>query len=178
MAAKTIDTARPTSTVEGGEPVAAEIYPYRAGITGGLIAGAVMVVVMAAWGMLTGRSIWFPVNLISAAVLPWAQTASPEALEAFNPAAAVVGTLIHFGISMLLGLLFALVLPTLPGSTLLWGIVVGTLLYVGAHFALLPLVNPRMYELVSDRTFLVAHIAFSVVLGWWVTRQPTLAPHD
>ena len=177
MATETIDVRRHDNG-EIGEPIAAEIYSLRAGITGGLIAGAVMGVVMALWGLATGNGIWFPVNLIASTVLPGLQAAPEQALMQFNLAGAVVGTLVHFGVSMVLGLLFALVLPTLPGSTLLWGVVVGTLLWIGAHFVFLPLVNPRFEELVSDRTFLVAHIAFSLVLGWWVTRQPIMEPHD
>lgn len=42
----------------------AEIIPYRAGMIGGLAGGSAMVLVAIAYGLLSGRGIWFPVNLI------------------------------------------------------------------------------------------------------------------
>jgi hypothetical protein len=163
------------SHVEAGNPVAADnIYPYRVGITGGLVAGAVMALAMALWGLLSGNGIWYPVNLIAATFLPELQTAPPEALAQFHLGGAVVGTLIHFTISAVLGLLFAILLPTLPGSTVLWALIVGPLLWVGAQYAILPAVNPRMDELVHQTTFVLAHLAYSLVLGWWVARAPKI----
>lgn len=167
------------NTVEVGVPVAADnIYPYRVGIMGGLAAGAVMALTMALWGAISGKGIWFPVNLIAATLLTDFQAASPEVLAQFSLAGAVVGTLIHFFISSLLGLIFALLLPTLPGSTMLWALIVGPLLWVGAQYAILPVVNPRMEALVSEPTFAIAHLAYSLVLGWWVTRADKLSPSD
>ncbi|MGH7963509.1 MAG: DUF6789 family protein, partial [Candidatus Binatia bacterium] len=86
------------------------------------------------------------------------------------PMAAIVGTVIHIVISSILGLIFDTILPTLPGSSLVWGVIVGLLLWAGAQYAALPLVNPRMVELVNQPTFLLANVVYSVVLGWWVSR--------
>lgn len=156
---------------EIGIPVAADnVYPYRTGLLGGLVAGAAMALTMALWGALSGNGVWYPVNLIAATLLRDFQGASPETLAQFSAAGALVGTLIHFTISIFLGLLFALLLPTLPGSTMLWALIVGPLLWIGAQYAILPVVNPRMEGLVSEPTFAVAHLAYSLVLGWWVAR--------
>jgi hypothetical protein len=161
--------------VEAGTPVAADnIYPYGVGITGGLVAGAVMALAMALWGLLSGNGIWYPVNLIAATFLSDLQAAPAETLAQFHPGGAVVGTLIHFTISAVLGLLFAILLPTLPGSSMFWALIVGPLLWVGAQYAILPAVNPRMDELVHQSTFVLAHLAYSLVLGWWVSRAPKI----
>lgn len=160
---------------EVGVPVASEnIYPYRVGVIGGLVAGVVMALAMAVWGALSGNGIWYPVNMIAATVLRGLQDASPAELRQFMPLVAIVGTLIHFGISIALGFLFGLILPTLPGSALLWGIIIGLLLWAGAQYALLPLVNPIMEELVNQPTFILANVAYSVVLGLWVSRADKL----
>lgn len=168
-----------SQTIESGPPVAADnIYPYRVGLIGGLAAGAVMALAMALWGLLSGNGIWFPVNLIAATLLRPLQSLPVEELARFSLSGALVGSLIHFSISAVLGLLFALVLPTLPGSTFLWALIVGPLLWVGAQYAILPLVNPRMELLVSEPTFAVAHLAYSIVLGFYLTRADKLAPTD
>lgn len=150
--------------------VPAEVYPYRAGFVGGTVAGAVMTLVMAGWGAITGMGVWLPVNLIAATVLPNLRGESLEMLAQFHLAGAVVGTLIHFGISITLGFLFATLLPTLPGSAFVWALVVGPILWFTAQYLALPLVNPRMEALVHIPSFAIAHVAYSLTLGWWVAR--------
>lgn len=168
-----------TSDIESGVPVAAgNVYPLRTGILGGLVAGAVMALAMALWGAISGNGIWYPVNLIAATFLPNLQTATPAVISAFDPAGALLGTVMHFGISAVLGLFFALILPTLPGSTTLWALIVGPLLWIGAQYAALPVINPRMEDLVSEPTFLVAHLAYSLVLGLWIARQDKIRLPD
>lgn len=154
----------------GRVAVPAEVYPYYAGFMGGIIAGAVMTLVMAGWGAFTGRGIWFPVNLIAATVVPGLRDAPVEMLAEFSLVGVVVGTLIHFVLSMGLGFLFATLLPTLPGSAFLWALVVGPLLWFVAQYLALPLVNPRMEALIHVPSFAVAHVAYSLTLGWWVSR--------
>ncbi len=152
--------------------VPAEVYSYRAGLVGGTVAGAVMTLVMAGWGAVTGMGIWLPVNLIAATVLLGLRGESLEMLAQFHLAGAVVGTLIHFGISITLGFLFATLLPTLPGSAFGWALVVGPILWFTAQYLALPLVNPRMEALVHIPSFFIAHVAYSLTLGWWVARTP------
>lgn len=155
--------------------VPAEVYPYRAGLVGGIIAGAIMALVMAEWGALTGRGVWLPVNLIAATVLRDLQVAPVETLAQFMLAAAIVGTLIHFGLSIGLGFLFALLLPTLPGSAFFWALIIGPILWFTAQYLALPLVNPRMEALVHYPSFAVAHVVYSLVLGFWVSRTPKVS---
>lgn len=155
--------------------VPAEVLPYRVGFVGGIIAGVVMTLVMAGWGALTGRGIWFPVNLIAATVLPDLQAASFQTLAQFNPAGALIGTLIHFTLSIGLGFVFALLLPTLPGSTFLWALAIGPILWFTAQYLALPLINPRMEALVHTPSFAIAHVMYSLTLGWWTSRASKIA---
>ncbi len=165
------------SASEVGVPVASEnVYPYRVGIMGGLVAGAVMALAMALWGAMSGHSVWYPVNMIAATVLRPLQNASPAEIESFMPAAALVGTLLHGLISIFLGMIFNTLLPTLPGSALVWGVIIGLLLWVSAQYALLPLINPMMDQLMYEPTFLLANVAYSLVLGWWVNNAEKIVP--
>jgi hypothetical protein len=171
MASNSIPFMQRAPIGEIGIPVASDnLYSYRAGIMGGLVAGGLMALVMAAWGVWSGNSIWYPVNLIAATLLPSLQAASPEAVAQFSLTGLLVGTALHLTISTVLGLVFVLLLPTLPGSMSLWALVVGPLLWVGAQFALVPVVNYQVEPLVYEPTFAVAHLAYSLMLGWWLTR--------
>src|ERR1041385_8322027 len=44
-----------------------EIYPYTAGVRGGLVGGVAMAVVAILYGLIGHGSIWYPVNLLAAA---------------------------------------------------------------------------------------------------------------
>src|ERR1700730_3422551 len=47
-----------------------EVYPISAGVKGGLAGGVVMVGLAAAYGILSGNGIWYPMNLLVAGLLP------------------------------------------------------------------------------------------------------------
>ena len=84
----------------------------------------------------------------------------------------VVGLAIHLFMAILLGLTFAILLPTLPGNPILWAFVVGPLLWAGAIFAGLPLFNPIMAQYIDWSSFAAANLVYSLVLGGWVNRSP------
>lgn len=135
-----------------------------------------MVVMMALWGQLTGNGIWYPVNLIAGTVLPWMRDMSSTELGQFDLVGTLVGTILHFGISMTLGLIYALLLPTLPGSPFLWALLIGTALWVGAQYAILPLLNPRMEQAINPWTFIIVHVVYSMVLGFYLERADQIKP--
>lgn len=165
------------SPAEVGVPVASEnLYSLRDGILAGAVAGLSMTLTMAAWGALTGNGIWYPVNLIAGTVFPEIQSAPIEALQQFNLTWVVTGTLIHFAISIVLGLVFDLLLPTLPGNPILWAVIIGPVLWIGAQYAVLPILNARLVEAVNGQTFIIAHIIYSVVLGLMIIRGDRLEP--
>lgn len=158
----------------GVKRVPTHAYPYAAGLSGGLLGGLGMVVIAIAYGLISGRGVWFPVNLIAATLLRGWQAASLDVLMRFSLAGVVVGLLIHLGMSMGLGLVFAALLPTLPGSPVLWAFIIGPILWAGAIFAGLPLVDPVMAQHVDWLSFAIANIAYSLVLGLWVRRSPKI----
>ena len=150
--------------------VPSEVYPYRTGIIGGVVGGIVMATVAVGTMPLINRSIWFPVNLVAATLLRDLQGLPPDALNPFMPAAFVIGVGLHFFLSVSIGVLFALILPTLPGSALIWSLIAGPVLWALVQFIVLPLVNPVMSQLVHPLSFVTAHLLYSLVLGLWVTR--------
>ena len=147
------------------------VYPYSAGIFGGLIGGLGVALVGLGYGVYSGN-VWLPVNVVAATVLRNLQSQSADALGQFAPSALIAGLLIHALMSTALGLMFAFILPALPGRPLYWGPVIGPLLWVGGYVAALPLVNPVMVRNLEIISFTIANILFGILLGWWIDRTP------
>jgi hypothetical protein len=156
---------------EREEVVPAWVYPYRVGIVGGVLGGLAMVIVALAYGLWSGQGPWLPVNLIGATLVRDLQTLPIEQLGQFNLAALIVGLILHGVLSVGLGFVFALLLPTMPGPPLIWSLTVGPLLWMIASVLALPILNPVMAERVEVSSFFVAHLVYGLVLGAYVTRQ-------
>ncbi len=146
------------------------IYPYSSGVRGGLLGGLAMIPVALIYGLISGRGIWYPVNLIAATLIPaWQQTTVAQ-LAQFYWNGLIVGLFIHLCMSVLLGLIFAIMMPALPRSPIFWAFVIGPVLWAGAVYAGLPLLNPIMAQYIDLPSFAIANIAYSLVLGIVVTR--------
>lgn len=138
------------------------VRPYTAGLTGGAFGGVAMAVVALLYGILSGNGVWYPVNLLAAMILPGITAAN---LHQFNLAALVVGLCVHGLISLSAGLLFALLLPTLPGWPIVWGGLVAPLLWTGGVYAFMGVLNPLMAQEVDWIWFVVSQFAFGLVVG-------------
>ncbi len=156
----------------------AEIYPYHAGIVGGAIGGLGMAVVGMIAGVVIGRGPWYPVNLLAAAAITDFQTMSPEQLSQFNLGGLFVGAVLHFTISIAIGLAFGILLPMFPGHPVGWSVIAGGILWVFADIVLLPVLNPKMAELVHVPSFIIAHFAYTLLLGLTVNRYKKIPVHS
>ncbi|HBY92780.1 MAG: hypothetical protein M5U01_33885 [Ardenticatenaceae bacterium] len=150
--------------------VPTEVYPYSAGLVGGLLGGLAMAAVAIATGLLIGRGPWYPLNLVAATIVRSLQATPPEMLSQFYLPALIVGFILHMLLSISIGFLFALLLPTLPGPPWIWSLLIGPALWFGAQFVVLPAVNPVMSTSVWLPSFFVAHLVYGLVLGAWVQR--------
>ncbi len=165
----------PSVEAEQVEPSVPEwVYPYSAGVVGGALGGLAMVAVALAYGLWSGQGAWLPVNLIGATLVRDLQGASIETLSQFNAAALIVGMVMHAALSVGLGFIFALLLPTMPGPPIIWSLTVGPLLWSIASLLILPAINPVMAENVEVSSFFIAHLVYGLVLGWYVARQPKI----
>jgi hypothetical protein len=151
-----------------------EIQPYSAGVNGGIVGGIAMAVVALAYGVGVQRSLWYPINLLSAVALPGMARATVAELRAFDLSALTIGVIVHGVISVLVGLLYAVILPMLPGRHLLWGGVIAPLLWTGLVWALLGVVNPTLGAHVDWPWFIVSQIAFGLAAGLVVARAHPL----
>ena len=155
------------------ESVPALVYPYRAGLTGGALGGIAMAAVAIMYGILSGRGIWLPINLIGATLIRDLQGASLATLSQFNADALIAALFLHIAISIGLGLVFALLLPTLPGSPVVWSLAIGWLLWLLASL-IVQLLNPIMVATVDVPSLWLAHLAYGLALGRWIARTPKI----
>jgi hypothetical protein len=153
--------------------VPVEVQPYSSGVTGGLVGGAAMAVVALLYGILAQGSLWYPINLLAGVAIPGMAHLSLEELRAFSLSALIIGTLAHGVISVLAGLLYAVILPMLPRRHMLWGGFVAPLLWTGLIWAVLGIVNPALNARIDWPWFIASQIAFGLAAGFVVSRaQP------
>jgi hypothetical protein len=149
-----------------------EIHPYSAGIWGGLIGGLAMAAVAETYGLIAFGSLWYPINLLAAALIPSIARASLAEVTAFSAVALGVATFIHLVASVAVGLLYAVLLPMFPRKgAAVWGGIVAPLLWTGMLWALLDLINPGLNARIHWRWFIASQFAFGLTTGFVVSRS-------
>lgn len=146
------------------------MQPYSSGLRGGLAGAVAMAAVAILYGVLAQGSPWYPINLLAASVLPGLDAASPEQLRAFHGAGLLAATLMHGGLSLLVGLVYAAVLPMLPGRIFLWGGLVAPLVWSAVAWVSLGIVNPALDEHIDWLWFVASQAAFGLAAGWAIAR--------
>jgi hypothetical protein len=149
--------------------IPAEIHPYSSGIKGGIVGGIAMAIVACLYGVIAHRSIWYPINLLAAAAMPSMAQADLAQLTAFNGTAFIVALISHGILSILVGLLFAVLLPMLPSRrAAFWGSLISPLLWSALIWATLRLINPALNARIDWIWFIASQIAFGMTTGYVV----------
>ena len=152
-----------------------EIYPYSAGVRGGIVGGIAMAILAVLYGVLFHGSIWYPINLLAAGTMASLASADPAALMRFNGTALAVATAIHAIMSVLVGLLYGVLLPMWPKRPILFGGIVVPLLWSALIWASLRIVNPTLNARIDWPWFVASQIAFGIAAGLVVSRSETIA---
>jgi len=142
-----------------------ESYPIAAGIKGGLAGGAVMALLAAVYGILSGNGIWYPMNLLVGGLFPAMATETSAQIGTFNLTRFLVAVPIHLLISLLVGLLYGAMLPMLPRNPILLGGLVTPLLWSGLIYGGLAFINPVMNQHIDWVWFVASQIGFGIVAG-------------
>jgi hypothetical protein len=152
--------------------IPAEYHPYWTGIIGGIFGGMAMASVACAYGLIVYRSIWYPINLLAAAALPSLTSASLEQLRAFHTTGLLLAFIIHGAVSILVGLLFAVLLPMLPSRfAAFWGSLLTPLIWSALVGATLRLVNPALNARISWFWFITSQVAYGLVTGYIIAHS-------
>ena len=150
----------------------AEVHPISAGLKGGILGGLVMPLPALAYGLLSGHGLWYPVNLLAGMGLPGVGTMSVPELEQFHPGLLVVASVIHGITSVVFGLIYGVLLPTLPHipGPLAWGGLLMPLLWSGVSYGLLGFADPVLNRGVDWPWFIVSQFLFGIVAALVVMR--------
>jgi hypothetical protein len=171
-----IETSRETVERIGGlqRPARAwlplETYPISAGVKGGLAGGAVMAVLAAVYGLVSGNGIWYPMNLLVAGLFPPAAENAVQ-IGTFNLQEFLVAVPLHLMISLLVGLLYGVILPIAPKRPIVLGGVVTPLLWSLLIHGSLGIINPVMNRHIDWLWFVLSQIGFGIAAGLVVVRQ-------
>ncbi|MCU1237007.1 MAG: hypothetical protein JWP63_4974 [Candidatus Solibacter sp.] len=148
-----------------------EIHPISAGVKGGLAGSVAMAVLAMLYGVLSHKSIWYPINLLAAGFFPAAIRATTAQLDAFHPRAFLIAVPIHLVTSLLVGLLYGAMLPMLPRRPILLGGFIAPLLWSGLIHSILGIVNPVLHQRIDWPWFVASQVGFGIVAGIVVARQ-------
>jgi hypothetical protein len=149
-----------------------EIHPFSAGIAGGLVGGVTMAALAILYGILAQGSIWFPINLLAAAGVPELAAAGLDTLRAFSLWGFIVACMIHFGMSIMIGLLYVVLLPMLPPRfEWFWGGIMTPLMWTAVVWASVGLVDPALEKYIDWPWFIACQIAFGMVGGYVVFKS-------
>jgi hypothetical protein len=130
-----------------------------------------MAVVAMLFGLIAQRSIWYPINLLAAGVLPSLAEAPIEQLREFSGAGLIAGGMIHLLVSLLVGLLYAVSLPMFPRGAGWRSGLVTPVLWSGLIAITLDLINPTLSERIDWIWFVGSQIAYGLATGWVVARS-------
>jgi hypothetical protein len=155
--------------------VPVEVQPLSAGVKGGLVGGFAMALCAAIYGIVVQHSVWYPLNLLAAIAVPRMADADITTLRAFDGLAFVVGLIAHGVTSVLVGALYAAILPLLPRRHLLWGGLLGPLLWTGFLWAIMGVINPALNARIAWAWFVASQIAFGLTAGYVVARATPVA---
>jgi hypothetical protein len=148
-----------------------ETYPVSAGIKGGLVGGAAMAVLACLYGLLKQGSIWYPINLLSAAVYSQTLEFGNTSLRTFHWGSFLLAVVIHLVTSTLVGLLYGAILPMFPRRPILLGGLFAPILWTGLLYGILGLIDPLLNQLIDWRWFIASQFGYGIVAGMVVVRQ-------
>ena len=149
-----------------------QTHPISAGLKGGLAGGAAMAGLACVYGVVRTGSIWYPINLLAASVYAQSLKLGASGLSAFHADSFAIALGLHVLISITVGLLYGAMLPMFDGRPIFFGGLIGPVLWSGLLYSVLSLVNPLLESHIDWVWFVASQMAFGVVAGLFVVRQP------
>jgi hypothetical protein len=155
-----------------------QTYPVSAGVKGGWAGSVAMAVVACGYGLVKAGSIWYPINLLAAAIYAQSLRLEPAQLYAFHADSFTIAVLLHGLVSTLVGLLYGAMLPMFPRRPIVLGGLIAPVLWSGLLYTILGLLNPLLASHIDWLWFTVSQIAFGIVAGLVVVRQSRLPTRE
>ena len=151
-----------------------EIHPYSAGFWGGLAGGAAMAILAVIYGLIAQHSLWYPVNLLAGMVVPYIGNESVEQLRQFQALPFVAAFFGHGIISMLVGIVYAVILPMFPKHAPIWAGILMPLFWSGLVATILSMLNPVLNDRISWPWFVACQLAYGLVGGYVIAHSTSI----
>jgi len=146
-------------------------YPISAGVKGGLAGSVAMAVLACAYGLLKAHSIWYPINLLAAAVYAESLKLGPAQLYSFHWESFAIALGLHAVVSTLVGVLYGAMLPMFARRPIVLGGLIIPVLWSGMLYTILGLLNPLLASHIDWFWFVASQVAFGIVAGLVVIRH-------
>jgi hypothetical protein len=153
-------------------------YSIWAGVKGGLAGSIAMAILACAYGVLKVGSIWYPINLLAAVAYRESLRLVPAQLNSFHADAFTIAFLLHGVVSIFVGLLYGAMLPMFPRRPIILGGLIAPALWSGVLYTVLGLLNPLLASHIDWPWFMASQVAFGVVAGLVVVRQPSFPTRE
>ncbi|HYA18848.1 MAG TPA: hypothetical protein VEF06_15345 [Bryobacteraceae bacterium] len=165
---------------EKGHRVAAprRIRPFSAGFKGGMVGALAMAGVAMFFGIVSQGSVWYPINLLAAAAVPDLASASVETLRQFSATGLILGIVIHFLTSYLVGVIYAVMLPMFPRGAFWWAGVSAPVVWSGVIATTMELVNPALNARIDWKWFVASQLAFGLTGGYVIARSEQIEARE
>jgi len=153
-------------------------YPISAGVKGGLAGSVAMAILACTYGLLKAGSIWYPINLLAAAVYAESLKLSATQLYSFHADSFAIALGLHAVVSTLVGLLYGAMLPMFSRRPIVLGGLIVPVLWSGMLYAILGLLNPLLASHIDWPWFIASQVAFGIVAGLVVTRHSRMPTRE
>jgi len=153
-------------------------YPVSSGIQGGWAGGVAMALLACTYGVVKAGSLWYPINVLASVVHAQAVTLDTAGLNAFHAESFAIALLLHALGSTLVGLVYGAMLPMLPRRPIVLGGLVAPVLWSGALYSMLGLLNPVLQARIDWLWFMASQVAFGIVAGLFVLRSSRLPTRE
>jgi hypothetical protein len=137
-------------------------YSFVSGIEAGLAGGTAMGLVAMIFSLIRFHSFWYATNLMAASsFLSWTN-AEDAFLSSFHLEGLLVALAIHIFISVLIGLLYASIVPIFPRLAVVTGGLVTPLVWTALAYSVMDSVTPVLAARVDWPWFIISQIAFGL----------------
>lgn len=153
-------------------------YPVSAGVKGGLAGSVAMAVLACAYGILKAGSVWYPINLLAAAVYAQSLKLGPAQLYSFHADSFAIALGLHVLVSTLVGMLYGAMLPMFPRRPIVLGGLIAPVLWSALIYTILGLLNPMLESHIDWYWFVASQVGFGIVAGLVVVRQSRMLTRE
>jgi hypothetical protein len=153
-------------------------YPISAGVKGGFAGSVAMAFLACLYGMLKAGSIWYPINLLAAAVYAESLKLGPAQLYSFHADSFAIALGLHALVSTSVGLLYGAMLPMFPRRPIVLGGLIAPVLWSALIYTTLGLLNPMLASHIDWYWFIASQVGFGIVAGLVVVRQSRMLTRE